>query len=926
MVFPTTPLDVRTEIQVGGAWVDVTADTYTRDPITITRGTADEASSTEPSTCSLTLNNREGKYSSRNPLSPYFGLIGRNTPLRVSVPGAESYLALDGSTSGVATTPDLAALDITGDIDIRVEATVDWYAAGDHILIGKWDAAAGQRSWKINLTDGAAQLWWSTDGATSSYVGLLLPALPRRAAIRAILDVNNGAGGWTVRLYWATSLDGPWQDVGSYVSPPTGATSVYASTAPLLIAPTSTTVTPFVTPVPGRYHRAEIRSGIGGTVVASPDFRAQPPGVAGFTDTAGRVWAVTGTAAVSNRQYRFVGEVSAWPPRWDVSGKDVWTAIEASGILRRMGQGKKALDSTLRRRIPSGPGMLAYWPMEDERDARAAYSPLPNVTPMTVTGLDFAADDSLSGSSPLPKLKNPASLQARVPGTTTMGWQVEFVYCLPTMPVAQTEIMRVSVTGATMRTAVLYASTSGIRLETLDVEGAVISAFLHTAGPALAAFTGVWNRLTIFTGDAGGGQTRVQATWRDVAANTRFYLATTATTAQGRVTTLAGNWGANTEGMAIGHIAVSATPGTGVTGSPPASTIFEGADDGFTGETSLNRMRRLAIEEANQLDLAWIDGDTGALSELMGPQRPNTLIDLLTEAEETDGGILYERLDRAALMYRDRASLYNQPVRLALDYTATGEVPPPLEPTEDDQRIRNDLTVTRSGGSSGRVIQQDGPLSVLPPPAGVGPYDESVTLSLYDDLQPERIAGWRVHLGTVDEARYPTISVWLHAAPHLIESVLGLDIGDRLTIAHPPPWLPPGTIDQHIRGYTEVLDQFEWSLTFNCAPALPWQVGVVEDPVLSRADTAGSSLAAAATSTATTLPVATTTGPIWVSDPAQMPFDVRVGGEVVTVTDVTGSVGDRFDRSVTGGWGTALSGQAWTTTGGPSSDYSVQGG
>ncbi len=72
--------------------------------------------------------------------------------------------------------------------------------------------------------------------------------------------------------------------------------------------------------------------------------------------------------------------------------------------------------------------------------------------------------------------------------------------------------------------------------------------------------------------------------------------------------------------------------------------------------------------------------------------------------------------------------------------------------------------MTRSGGSSGRAVAETGPLSVLPPPDGVGIYDESVTLSLATDDQPERIAQWRVHLGTWDEARYPTITVWLHAA------------------------------------------------------------------------------------------------------------------------------------------------------------------
>lgn len=34
---------------------------------------------------SLVLNNRHGRYSPRNPQSPYYGRIGRNTPIRVRV-------------------------------------------------------------------------------------------------------------------------------------------------------------------------------------------------------------------------------------------------------------------------------------------------------------------------------------------------------------------------------------------------------------------------------------------------------------------------------------------------------------------------------------------------------------------------------------------------------------------------------------------------------------------------------------------------------------------------------------------------------------------------------------------------------------------------------------------------------------------------
>ncbi|MGW2062810.1 hypothetical protein ACWCO9_19515 [Streptomyces sp. NPDC001937] len=879
MTFPNTPLGVRTEIQVASTWVDITADAFTRDPITIDRGAADEAATTDPSRCSITLNNRSGKYSPRNPMSPFYGLIGRNTPLRVSVPGPESYLALDGSTASYARTPDVAALDIVGDLDLRVEATADWSSLQSQALIGKWNSATGQRCYLLRLEPGFLTLNWSVAGTVTLFARQPLPALPRRAALRATLDVNNGAGGYTVALYWAPSMDGPWTMIGGPLVGP-GTTSVFAGTPPLEVTPIAATG---VTPLAGRVHRAEVRNGIDGAVVAALDTRALTPGTTGWTDAAGRVWTLGGSAEVSNREYRFTGEVSTWPPRWDVSGHDVWVPIEAAGVTRRMGQGRKGLQSTLRRRIPSAPSLLAYWPMEEGPAAIAsAYSPVRGVKALDLSGVNWAAMDTLGGSSALPTLKNPAALAARVAPTSTIGWQVEMVYNLPKLPTVQTEILRVQVVGADMGTAIVYASTAGIRIEARDQADDVLVGVTYSDPGAIAAFVGAWNRLAIYTGDAGSGRTMLQATWRDVVTNVRWYASTNPLTAQGRVAGVSAKWGAGTEGMGIGHLAVFATPGTGVAGSPPASTIFEGADDGFRGETALDRMRRLAIEEADQVQLSTVDGDTTTPTERMGSQRPAPLLSLLEAAADADGGILYESRDRLALIYRDRASLYNQPAALALDYTAAGEVPPPLEPTEDDQHVRNDVTVTRDGGSSGRAVREDGPLSVLPPPLGVGVYDEAVTLSLGDDTQPEQIAGWRMHLGTWDEARYPTVTAWLHTAPHLIPDVLAMDIGDRLTIANPPPWLAPGLIDQHIRGYTETLDQFTWTLEMNCTPAGPWAVGVVGDPVLAKVDTDGSELALDATPSATTLSVATTAGRPWVDDPREYPFDLTVGGEVVT--------------------------------------------
>ncbi|MFD3654327.1 hypothetical protein [Streptomyces sp. NPDC058620] len=923
MTFPQTPLDVRSELQIGGTWTDASTDVYTRAPITITRGAPDEATGLEPSTCSLTMNNRHGKYSPRNPMSPYYGLIGRNTPLRVSVQGPESYLSLDGSTTSYARTPDVAALDIVGDIDLRVEATVDWHSTASQTLLGKWISATNQRSYLLRLLDGVLILNWSATGSASLFAQQPLPALPKRAALRATLDVNTGGGSFGATFYWAESMAGPWTQIGDPLTGP--ATSIFASTAPLEIAPIAATG---VTPVFGRVHRAEVRSGIGGTVVASPDIRALAEGATGWTDSAGRIWTLGADAHISDRQYRFHGEVSAWPSRWDVSGKDVYVSVEAAGITRRMGQGKKALDSTLRRRIPSDPDLIAYWPMEDGAEATAAYSPLPGVAPLTVTGFEFGADDSLGGAASLPRVGSPATMRGSVPRSTASGWQVEYVYLLPTMPALQTEMVRVAVAGSVMKAAVVYASTAGVRIEAQGSDGTVLAFFTYTDAGALADFSTTWNRLAIYTADD-GGTCRLYVSWRNILDGGLWIARTGFVGVQGAVTEVSGSWGSGTADMTLGHLAVFDIPATSAAlTAPPGSGIFAGADDGFLGETAIERLGRLATEEAAQVDLSWRGEDFTTPTERMGPQRPATLLDLIEEAAETDGGILYEHADRTGLVYRDRQSLYNQAVGLALDYTAEGEVPPPLEPTPDDQRTRNDITVTRRGGSSGRAVLESGPLSIQPPPNGVGLYDEAFTLSLYNDDQPPGIAQWRMHLGTWDEDRYPTITVWLHAAPHLVDDVLDLDIGDRITISNPPAWLPPGTIDQHMRGYTEVLDQFEWTLTMNCVPAGPWTVGVVEDPILGRADTDGSELAAAVTSSDTTWQVAVTDGPAWITtsgQPTEFPVDVTAGGEQVTVTGITGKVEDTFTRTVSNSWGTATTGQTWITTGGSASDRQVNG-
>ncbi|WP_424862097.1 carbohydrate binding domain-containing protein [Streptomyces sp. MMS24-I29] len=872
MAFPESPLGLRAELLLGGTWTDITGDVYTREPISITHGTASEGAQPDPASCSLLLNNQSGRYSPRNPLGPYYGLLSRNTPVRITVPGPESYVELDGAATSYARTPGTAALDITGDIDIRVEATTDWLAPGDRQLIGKWVTAPGQRSYRLAIVNGILALFWSADGATSYYMGAYLPALPPRAAVRG--TIAYGPGSLTATLYWALSIEGPWHVIDTATTTNQG-TNIHASTAPLDIASPSVLN---ATGIDGRVHRAEVRSGIDGALVATPDFRNLGPGSTTFTDAAGRVWSLGATASVTDREGLFAGEVSEWPPRWSPGGHDAWVPVQAAGILRRLGQGRRPLQSTLRRRIPSSPGLLAYWPMEDGAGATQLYSPLDGVQPLRVSGLELAADSSLGGSAPLPTLGAVASLTATVPRTSVQGWQVEMAYRLPEMPSIQTEILRVTVGGSAIRTAHAFASTAGIRIEARDADGTTMAFATLTVPNAIADFSGIWNRLVIYVGDAGSGQTWVMCAWRNVLTGIWWYVYTTVTATMGQAASVTGTWGSATQGMAIGHLSVYTTPGTA--DRQPGTNTAAGADRGYARESALARLIRLAAEEPSLRLVTW-EGDVTTSSEAMGPQGQDELTDLVAECAETDGGILHERMDRLGLVYRDRATLYNQAPALVLDY-ARGDVAPPLEPVDDDAAVRNDVTVSREGGSAGRAVVEDGPLSVRPPEeGGVGVYEEAVTLSLGVDDQAQPLAAWRAHLGTWDEARYPTVRLLLHRRPGLIPAVLGLRPGDLVRIVNPPHFTGPGPLDLLVRQIQHQPRPRAWDVTLACTPAGPYRIGVVGDPVLGRADTDESSLVSAATAASTTLSVATPTGPVWVtaapnviSDPG---FEAGVG-------------------------------------------------
>jgi len=261
---------------------------------------------------------------------------------------------------------------------------------------------------------------------------------------------------------------------------------------------------------------------------------------------------------------------------------------------------------------------------------------------------------------------------------------------------------------------------------------------------------------------------------------------------------------------------------------------------------------------------------------------------------------------------RTRQSLYNQPAKLTLDHSQH-QLSAPLNPLDDDQQTRNDIMVTRNGGSSYQLVQTTGTLSIQPAPTGVGDYATTYSISLGDDsLLPDQ-AAWRLHMGTVDEPRYPSISLNLRhpsftSNVDLMNAALTLDIGDRIVITNPPPELPPDPISLIVQGYSETLGIYEHDMVLNCSPESPYEIAILEDPVLGHADTDGSTLdrdypLGTEASILVDTVAAPTGSPLWTTNPSDFPFDIAVGGERMTVTNITGAASPQtftVTRSVNG--------------------------
>jgi hypothetical protein len=564
---------------------------------------------------------------------------------------------------------------------------------------------------------------------------------------------------------------------------------------------------------------------------------------------------------------RYRGFVSEFPPKSRGGQVDEHMPIEAAGITRRLARGR-VLNSPLRKAITSRGEADAYWPLESDGSSGLLDRPA-----MVTRGATSFGDGGPPGSAGALTAPYGSSTFSIVQGmASTGGWQVSWWLEQPEGATDVSPVIRWLTPNSFYGRWNGYADTGLVTVEvtehfallghqligTVDIRGkgpVQVTVRAINSGSDMIYYifvNGVLDATEVVPGDVAAPVTTAGVN------NLNFV---TPHDIQGTVS----------------HLFISvADPGISNTAFAASLAWLLDAGAGHPGERATDRIRRVS-SEANIPVL--IVGD-GGRSEPMGPQPINDFLDILRDCEAADGGVLFERRD-GRLAYQARAGRYNATPTFTLDYAA-GDVAPPLEPTDDDQHLRNDFTASRAnGGSAARVLDQAHIDEV-------GEYADSGTVNVAGDIQLPHQAGWRVHLGTADDLRYSAITPNLNGQPSLITDWAAADVGSAAAITNPGRDLPPGQVDVFVEGYTETIDTVSWVAIPNCSPGKPWKVIRLDDTVLGRLASAGSALNSSVTTTGTSLSVKTTSGPLWSIDAGDRPFDVVIGGEVMTVTNVTG--------------------------------------
>jgi hypothetical protein len=601
---------------------------------------------------------------------------------------------------------------------------------------------------------------------------------------------------------------------------------------------------------------------------------------------------------------RGVVEASSWAPDRSISSSPgsgtgrAWVDIDGGGILQRVNQWTEVLKSPFRQYNETITSAVGYWPAEQARGSTDLISTISGTGPAPAGNsslVDVAFDSQYKPPSSAPLMDLGQTSTARVfysfarnaAASPTVGWQLSWAGRYGTFGAGNRVLISWNTIDGSAWSLTVNTGTGNMGLNALSSPAtgfATILAFSSSYGSY------DWSQWTLFSIDAqySAGTTTMWVNWANADNTVSGFISTTFS----GVPSSLDWWLMGTSsvdglpsGSTVGHVM-----GTG-TSSLTGTNLFDSARrtawTGYLNETAADRVTRLCALRNVAVTII----GTAAESWPMGAQPVDTLAGLLAECVRTEDGLLFDDRTTVGLKFRTRGNRYNQS---ALALTYPGDIYPTFQEVLDDLGIHNIITVNQRDGGDYTLELDSGAVSTLAPPAGVGPAEQRIDVNTADEVVDlPTLAGWWLNHGTVDLPRYTAVTVNLTDRDSTFTTaVAAVDVGDRITITGYVEYV----IDLIVLGYVETVGSHYRSITFTCAPGLPYLVGVLDTDLL---DSGSTVLKTGITSSGTSLTFRTSAiGDVWSTT---TPYDVLIAGERLTVTSMGAAslVSGAYDQAAT---------------------------
>jgi hypothetical protein len=809
----TTPAASRT-------WTDLTAYVEAQDGISIERGRQDQFSNVQASKCSVTFDNRDGRFTPENAAGAYYPNVKKGRPLRVRA-GVDGVIAFD-------TFSNADDVDVIWDASLGLGRTVPFGIGGltwvgsdavrDWGIIGNqaYQPAGGTHvTVDVGQSDVTVECDFTT-GAALSDTGLSIRYVDDNNRISARVD-SGGGGRWLIQKVVGGVVTG----VG------TGGTAAVSTSYALKVVCSGSSISLYV----------------GGVLTVSAT-------VADAVLLSATKFGLKGTGAdyrwdnvvIRGIIYRdlFTGYVDEWPVQWP-GGSDAMSTVTVTAMSRMARLGRTANFRSIVEEEILYDSPVLYWPLGEPEGSTTAgniargRTEILTATQMGTGGtLTFGAGIGPPTDDLTAPVFTPASsgnglflAAPMISPVTEAGDTVLDMECFIGSASDATIICRLNRDAAASPDGISLIGSVGSVGVSARVNGVTVQA-VTAATVTDGALHHLSGRITLSGGNATAslildGGSRVTGSGTAVGI-TEFpsydWLFVGTALAVNSPDLIAGT---------LAHFAIFS--GTSAVADARIQAHAAAGFAGFEGETSGTRIERYA--RLAGIPTVEIDAETGLSTSMAHKDTTGEqVIGAMEAVAETEDGVVFDAGD-GTLTFHSRDHRYGSVSAFTLD-CANGDIETGLEPTLDDQGMVNIMTASRPSGVTVTAYNQE---SIDGATGDFGEYRKSIEVLTTIDTEVQSRADWAVNRFGFPRVSVPNVEVdVVSCAAALQADLLVAEIGTRLTLDNLPSQAPASTMDFFVEGIRYSITDSTFKVGFNTSAANYANVWILDSASFSQLD------------------------------------------------------------------------------------------